>query len=84
MLISIETHITCDFPGFRTPYPPSGSAHAFLPFLIIISDPVSESLYTCRYKTRFAILLSKRRSIVESAYQGIHSPIGLHLGYHKL
>ena len=28
MLISIETHITCDFPGgVRTPYPPSGSAH---------------------------------------------------------
>ena len=30
MLISIETHITCDFPGGRVwiPYPPSGSAHA--------------------------------------------------------
>ena len=30
MLISIETHITCDFPGggVWTPYPPSGSAHA--------------------------------------------------------
>ena len=29
MLISIETHITCDFPGggVQTPYPPSGSAH---------------------------------------------------------
>ena len=29
MLISIETHITCDFPGVggRTPYPPSGFAH---------------------------------------------------------
>ena len=30
MLISIEAHITCDFPaggGVRTPYPPSGSAH---------------------------------------------------------
>ena len=27
MLISIETYITCDFPGgFWTPYPPSGSA----------------------------------------------------------
>ena len=28
MLISIETHRTCDFPegGVRTPYPPSGSA----------------------------------------------------------
>ena len=28
MLISIETHIPCDFPGggVRTPYPPSGSA----------------------------------------------------------
>ena len=32
MLISIETHITCDFPGgggrgggFRTPYPPMGN-----------------------------------------------------------
>ena len=25
MLISIETHMTCDFPGgVRTPYPPSG------------------------------------------------------------
>ena len=32
MLISVETHITCDFPegggGVRTPYPPSGSTHA--------------------------------------------------------
>ena len=28
MPISIETHITCDFPGgIRTPYHPSGSAH---------------------------------------------------------
>ena len=30
MLISIEPHITCDFPGgggFQTPYPLSGSAH---------------------------------------------------------
>ena len=28
MLLSIETHITCDFPGgVRTPYPPSGSPH---------------------------------------------------------
>ena len=27
MLISIETHMTCDFPGVRTPYPHSGSAH---------------------------------------------------------
>ena len=30
MLISIETHIACDFPGgggVRTPYSPSGSAH---------------------------------------------------------
>ena len=32
MLISIETHITCDFPeggGVKTPYPPAptGSAH---------------------------------------------------------
>ena len=28
MPISIETHITCDFPGgIRTPYYPSGSAH---------------------------------------------------------
>ena len=31
MLISIETHITSDFPGgwgVRAPYSPSGSAHA--------------------------------------------------------
>ena len=27
MLISIETHMTCDFPGVRTPFPHSGSAH---------------------------------------------------------
>ena len=28
LLISIETHTSCDFPGgIRTPYPPSGSAH---------------------------------------------------------
>ena len=31
MLISIETHITCDFPGgIQTPYSSSGSAHARL------------------------------------------------------
>ena len=31
VLISIETHITCDFPGgVKTPYPPSGSALASL------------------------------------------------------
>ena len=31
-MLSIETHITCDFPGrgVRTPYPPSGSAHGIL------------------------------------------------------
>ena len=29
MLISIETHITCDFPGGGPdPYAPSGSSHA--------------------------------------------------------
>ena len=34
MLISIETHINCDFPGgIRTPYPPSGSAHVVHLFL---------------------------------------------------
>ena len=27
ILISIEPHITCDFPGVLTPYPPYGSAH---------------------------------------------------------
>ena len=26
MLISIEPHITCNFPGGLDPYPPSGSA----------------------------------------------------------
>ena len=30
MLISIEPHITCDFPGGPDPYPPSGSAHVAL------------------------------------------------------
>ena len=29
MLVSIETHITCDYPGGPDPYPPSGSAHRF-------------------------------------------------------
>ena len=28
MLIFIETHITCDFPGGSRPLSPSGSAHA--------------------------------------------------------
>ena len=28
MLISIESHLTCDFPGgLRIPYPPSGFTH---------------------------------------------------------
>ena len=37
-VISIETHITCDFPGGgRTPYPPSGSAHAISELIFLIS-----------------------------------------------
>ena len=35
MLISIEPHITCDFPGgggVHTPYPPSGSAHELIAY----------------------------------------------------
>ena len=41
--ISIETHITCDFPGgVLTPYPPSGSAHAILQLIFLISkEPIS-------------------------------------------
>ena len=35
-VISIETHITCDFPGGRTPYPPSGSAHAISQLIFLI------------------------------------------------
>ena len=32
VLISIETHITCDFPGggVRTPYQLSGAAHSLI------------------------------------------------------
>ena len=34
MLISIETHITCDFPGGSgPPIPPSGSAHVINVFV---------------------------------------------------
>ena len=29
MLVSIETHITCDYPGGSGPLSPSGSAHGF-------------------------------------------------------
>ena len=38
-VISIETHITCDFPGGggRTPYPPSGSAHVISQLIFLIS-----------------------------------------------
>ena len=39
MLISIEAHITCDFPaggGVRTPYPPSGSANGIPLSLVIV------------------------------------------------
>ena len=37
-VISLETHITCDFPGGgRTPYPPSGSAHAISQLILLIS-----------------------------------------------
>ena len=36
MLISIETHITCDFPdGVGTPYPPPPDLHMFCLFLSI-------------------------------------------------
>ena len=39
MLISIEIHTTCDFSGggIRTPYPPSGSAHATSQLIFITS-----------------------------------------------
>ena len=45
-VISIETHITCGFPGGggggggggrRAPYPPSGSAHAISQLIFLIS-----------------------------------------------
>ena len=43
MLISIEAHITCDFPaggggggGVRIPYPPFGSAHGIPLSLVIV------------------------------------------------
>ena len=39
-VISIETHKTCDFPGGgggRTPYLPSGSAHAISQLIFLIS-----------------------------------------------
>ena len=39
MLISIETHITCDFPGgVQAPYPPSRSAHVCTPIIYRITD----------------------------------------------
>ena len=37
MLISIETHITCDFPGGPDPLTPSGSAHAISQLIFLIS-----------------------------------------------
>ena len=37
-VLSIETHITCGFPGGgRTPYLPSGSAHAISQLIFLIS-----------------------------------------------
>ena len=37
MLFSIETHITCDFPGGPDPLSPSGSAHAISQLIFLIS-----------------------------------------------
>ena len=37
MLISIETHITCDFPGGPDPLPLSGSAHVISQLIFLIS-----------------------------------------------
>ena len=36
-VISIETHITCDFQGGGDPISPSGSAHAISQFIFLIS-----------------------------------------------
>ena len=36
-VISIETHITCDFPGGADPISPSGSAHAISQLIFLIS-----------------------------------------------
>ena len=43
MLISIETHITCDFPGVggRTPYPPLDSHMAMLGVIDICAYAMS-------------------------------------------
>ena len=61
MLISIETHITCDFPGrVQSPYPPSGSAHGLflmvpwvgLPCVIVVFPDHTHLFYTliCCYR----------------------------------
>ena len=45
IIISKETHITCDFlggGGVRTPYPPSGSAHAKFQFRSVLSHAMLE------------------------------------------
>ena len=42
MLITIETHITCDFPGGFGPHiPPSGSAHGYNSELLLKGSVLS-------------------------------------------
>ena len=49
MLISIETHMTCDFPGVRTPYPHSGSAHDLVIYFFFFGGGISlQSIFTVK------------------------------------
>ena len=66
MLICIDTHKTCDFPGggggVRTPYPPYGSAYTVCPLAIPMNETVSSKRYTFAYAVH-----RRRRSDYASA-----------------
>ena len=51
MLISIDTHITCDFPGGggSAPYPSSGSSHVKLLNIAFLLALCFSICYTCWY-----------------------------------
>ena len=85
MLISIETHITCDFPlggggGVRTPYPPSGSALVAYQSVIFLAIPnLDVALSIVRPVKRDWAVLSKDTPVDIFILKSVRQSVFIHL-----